>query len=331
VRITATRWFGSYLRDYEEYKAAARLAEDLIREALDNTVLQINGITSRAKTPASTRHKIEENNLGLPARQLKDLLGVRVTTTFAHDVDQVVDALEQLFRTESRVDKRGLLDLHQFGYRSVHLIVRIPRSGRIGAAAERLEGTPIEIQVRSVIEHAWAEIEHDLRYKSGVHLPDDLTRRFSALAGALELVDREFDALHLAITRNVMDLRAAYEAGSPGGASLDSARLLGLIMARRPQAPINGPSGLVMSLPDANRLVRLCKQVGVDTDLQLSGFLAGQELLGFVRDYAESQGVEPQAASAQAVLSLVVLVEARRIGLSLRVTDDPALLSVLEP
>jgi putative GTP pyrophosphokinase len=52
-----------------------------------------------------------------------------------------------------------------------------------------------EIQIRSILQHAWAEIEHDLGYKSAEAIPRHIRRRFARLAGVLELADDEFGAI----------------------------------------------------------------------------------------------------------------------------------------
>jgi putative GTP pyrophosphokinase len=56
-------------------------------------------------------------------------------------------------------------------------------------------GAIAEIQVRTVLQHAWAEIEHDIQYKSTSVIPVQIRRRFIALAGMLEIADREFQAV----------------------------------------------------------------------------------------------------------------------------------------
>lgn len=61
----------------------------------------------------------------------------------------------------------------------------------------RYRGLVGEIQLRTVLQHAWAEIEHDIQYKSVETIPAPVRRRFMALAGPLEIADREFQAVQL--------------------------------------------------------------------------------------------------------------------------------------
>jgi hypothetical protein len=65
------------------------------------------------------------------------------------------------------------------------------------AALEPLRGQQFEVQIRTVLQHAWAEFEHDIRYKGTIpdaHAPD-LDRRLTLAAGLLELADREFSTI----------------------------------------------------------------------------------------------------------------------------------------
>ena len=62
---------------------------------------------------------------------------------------------------------------------------------------ELLSGRLAQVQIRTVLQHAWAEFEHDIRYKGTIpdeHVPD-LDRRFTLAAGLLELADREFSTI----------------------------------------------------------------------------------------------------------------------------------------
>ena len=60
-----------------------------------------------------------------------------------------------------------------------------------------MRGHTAQVQIRTVLQHAWAEFEHDIRYKGT--MPDeharDFDRRFTLAAGLLELADREFSTI----------------------------------------------------------------------------------------------------------------------------------------
>ncbi|MGE3482964.1 MAG: GTP pyrophosphokinase family protein, partial [Gammaproteobacteria bacterium] len=95
-----------------------------------------------------------------------------------------------------RSDKaEDLLEEERFGYQSVHYLVRLSAARAQLAEYERFAGAVTEVQVRTILQHAWAEIEHDIQYKSSAAIPRDIRRRFMALAGMLELADREFQAI----------------------------------------------------------------------------------------------------------------------------------------
>jgi ppGpp synthetase/RelA/SpoT-type nucleotidyltranferase len=128
---------------------------------------------------------------------MTDLIGVRVITYYRDAVDPIVARLQQVFEINANesTDKRLALGLRNFGYRSVHLIARLKPSQVLTPSHQLLQKRWFEIQVRSILEHAWAEIEHEIVYKSGVAQPDAILRRFAALAGTLELLDGEFLAL----------------------------------------------------------------------------------------------------------------------------------------
>ena len=123
-----------------------------------------------------------------------DLCGLRVVTFFSEDVDIIADMIQSEFEIDSAnfVDKGAQLDPDQFGYLSLHYVseLKSPRSELPEYA--RFSGLKFEIQIRSILQHAWAEIEHDWGYKSAVAIPKSVRRRFSRIAGLLELADSEF-------------------------------------------------------------------------------------------------------------------------------------------
>src|SRR5690606_5707731 len=61
----------------------------------------------------------------------------------------------------------------------------------------QLGDQPASVQVRTVLQHAWAEFEHDIRYKGEVppEHAHELDRRFTLAAGLLELADQQFSEI----------------------------------------------------------------------------------------------------------------------------------------
>ena len=69
----------------------------------------------------------------------------------------------------------------------------------------RFKGINFEVQIRSILQHTWAEIEHDLQYKDE-SIPRELRRRFARLAGLLEIADAEFMGIRDEILRHQQNL-----------------------------------------------------------------------------------------------------------------------------
>jgi len=104
--------------------------------------------------------------------------------------------IEQEFEVIEKVDHAASAEREQrLGYQSVHYLVRLGSNRSKLSEYKKFIALTAEIQVRTVLQHAWAEIEHDIRYKSVSTTPQAISRRFIALAGLLEIADREFEAI----------------------------------------------------------------------------------------------------------------------------------------
>ncbi|WP_215454840.1 GTP pyrophosphokinase family protein [Streptomyces sp. ATCC 21386] len=186
-------------KDYEEIaeplRSFAPALESLLKEILIAEGVNFHYVRARVKTKSSTSKKLanpRKNYTGLS--DLTDLLGVRIVTYFPDDVDIVANLIEREFAVDraNSIDKRQSLAPDRFGYLSMHFVAEIGLERGLLAEYRRFKDLKFEIQIRSILQHAWAEIEHDLGYKSAVDVPDKIKRRFSRLAGLLELADEEF-------------------------------------------------------------------------------------------------------------------------------------------
>jgi ppGpp synthetase/RelA/SpoT-type nucleotidyltranferase len=175
------------------FKAAA-----LIQEILSANGINVHSVTKRIKGRQSLAKKLAKPGAKYNALEdVTDIAAVRVTTYFEDDVDRVVNILINEFQADivNSVDKRTLLDPDRFGYMSTHHVVQLGAGRCALLEYRRFENLKLEVQTRSILQHAWAEIEHDLGYKSILEVPKDIRRRFSRLSGLLELADSEFMAI----------------------------------------------------------------------------------------------------------------------------------------
>ncbi|WDR90612.1 GTP pyrophosphokinase [Burkholderia ambifaria] len=170
--------------------------ERLIRDFIGDEGIRFVDVASRVKTRASLEEKIARKGEGRYQRidDITDICGVRVIAYFEGDVRRVCDILEREFKVDRQnsVDKSRPADPDRFGYRSVHYVVSHAVGRKRLRENRRFASFKVEIQVRSILQHAWAEIEHDLGYKSADEVPALVKRKFSRLAGLLELADEEF-------------------------------------------------------------------------------------------------------------------------------------------
>ena len=133
-----------------------------------------------------------------PLTQITDQLGVRVITYVEDDVDAVADLLgEQVIVHDDRDMGQETADEGRFGYASRHLMIALDPAREGHPDFAHLRGRGAQVQVRTVLQHAWAEFEHDIRYKGTVPAEHarEFDRRFALAAGLLELADREFSAI----------------------------------------------------------------------------------------------------------------------------------------
>lgn len=185
------------------YADFARCLKTLLEEALRGSDVKTHSIDARAKTLDSfakkaaqvhpldpTRPKYED-----PLSEIEDMAGVRVITFLPTAVEQVVAAIEDQFEVIGREDKlERLVQEERFGYQSVHRIVKLETKRTILPEYRRFADLVGEIQVRTILQHAWAEIEHDIAYKSASVDPS-VRRRFLAVAGMLEIADQQFQMI----------------------------------------------------------------------------------------------------------------------------------------
>ena len=182
---------------------AAELWVGLVTSVLDDAGINYLSVVGRAKSVTSFAAKAARTLDGVPAfsdplTQITDQIGLRVITYVHSDVAAVADLLDdQVVVIDDRDMGRETASEGRFGYASRHLHVGLDAARESQPAYELLRGIRAQVQIRTVLQHAWAEFEHDIRYKGTIpdeHVPD-FDRRFTLAAGLLELADREFSTI----------------------------------------------------------------------------------------------------------------------------------------
>jgi hypothetical protein len=191
------------------------------------------------------------------------------------------------------------------------LIARLKPGQVLTPPHQLLRDRWFEIQVRSVLEHAWAEIEHEIVYKSGVSHPDEMLRRFASLAGTLELLDNEFLQFREERSHRIDTYVSKYKLHEDQNTAFDVARLLAFLEASRPggrswrQAAGDGKpfeAGLEVSCVEA------LKSVGLGTPASLKRMFRSPKYRYAVHSFAAANGIAPIDVShlASVVLAAVV-------------------------
>lgn len=183
-----------YEKNRPLYESLAIKVADVIKENLEQGNIQYHSVTSRAKPLDSFEDKAKSGKYSYPIEEIKDIAGIRVITYLESDVKRVAAIIENLFEIDkaNSLDQSKLLGKARVGYRSVHYVAEFDKTRCELPEYKKYEDLPFEIQIRSLLQHAWAEIEHPRNYKFRGKLPTELQRRFYLVAGMLEVADREF-------------------------------------------------------------------------------------------------------------------------------------------
>jgi putative GTP pyrophosphokinase len=207
----------------EEYQRRSPHCEALI-ERIRNTVedgleaAQLRGtVKCRVKSFDSLYEKLlrkvrrAENSDSIT---VNDILGLRIVTPFLSDAGRVETFVEESFGILEKERKGPAGNGERFGYASTHYLCAVPEalhravndggssggggSSAVGGGASAVGGAcdRFEIQVRTILQDAWAEVEHELIYKSeDTPLNEPAKRKLAALNASLSLADIVFEEI----------------------------------------------------------------------------------------------------------------------------------------
>jgi ppGpp synthetase/RelA/SpoT-type nucleotidyltranferase len=190
--------YGAEFQSYETYAAVLkRVLERACAVAIPEAFVQ-----SRAKTVSSFAEKCVRRFDRYPdaVNQMTDFCGARVIVQTLEQVKAVCLFIEANFEILEREDKGLQLSEDKFGYRDTHYIIRLrpDRCQTLGITPKEQETVGdrrAEVQVRTWLQHAWADTLHDRIYKSNLNLLADIRRTGALLAALMEEGDRNFNMM----------------------------------------------------------------------------------------------------------------------------------------
>ncbi|MDN3692712.1 hypothetical protein QWZ06_10685 [Chryseobacterium tructae] len=275
---SSVNWF---IEKRHLFKKLCFKIESILVEVLEEEKLSFHAITSRVKDVESFRNKISNEKYDNPIEQITDLSGIRIITYVEDDVKKISKIVENIFEidNEKSIDKSKNLGTDKVGYKSVHYIGKLKKDRLKLVEYKSLEGLVFEIQIRSILQHAWAEIEHDRNYKFSGKLPDEIARRFMLLSGSLEIADREFNN----ISKEIDELSNKVIEGTQSGElnfEINSTSLEAYI--RKKFSPLYKENKI---LPvDTNKVITELKSFGINTIDELDK-LSSETIINKILNY----------------------------------------------
>lgn len=278
-------WLNAQIRFYGEQKAfiyepyadfLQKVLGEICRRYAPLAILQARpkGMVSFAEKAALKAAKYEDE----PVFQMTDLCGARAILQTIDEVERICACLRRAFDIDEKnsLDARGRLRPDQFGYSGFHLIVQVkqdckdifgvtvPEALRKSIRDDRFQRPRAEIQVRTVLEHAWAGTFHDRLYKTDIKVPEAYMREAARLAAIMEDADGNTSRLagnldafggqyatymaETTIRKHIGILKIILEGEKQRGAKLEQQAAIALRMA-----------GMAASLADDDQVIALLK------------------------------------------------------------------------
>ena len=179
--IELDKWKKRHEEVYAKYNNFTLKLYDLIKELIKKKRISIAQLEKRTKTTSSFLDKIKEKLYQYmnPLKDITDLSGIRIITYYKEDTFRISDLIEDELVVDwnNSIDKSEIIDIDKFGYQSIHYVISLSKKRTSLLEWKDFENLKAEIQVRTVLQHAWASMSHKLSYKSTSEAPKESRRK----------------------------------------------------------------------------------------------------------------------------------------------------------
>jgi putative GTP pyrophosphokinase len=176
--------------EYDEHAKARHLVVNDLKKRVEKILAALHSnptVNERLKSFASYYRKYLRLKSAGKTAQITDLIGLRIICPFIEDLKNTRKLIKRHFRiVESEIKSHD--SFNEFSYESIHLLIRIPQNiiDKRGNPGTNIA----EIQVRTILQDAWAEVEHELVYKARSNFFDaPMKRKLAAVNASLSLAD----------------------------------------------------------------------------------------------------------------------------------------------
>ncbi|MVA63040.1 GTP pyrophosphokinase, partial [Agrobacterium vitis] len=190
--------FSHWIREnHLRFRSLTDAVQLIIKSLLKDRGISYLTVEGRTKSEDDCIKKVKRKNYRNPVEELTDISGIRIVVYFDYDVQIVRKLIEENFNIdkENSSNREEMLPVNEVGYRSVHYVCDLGEDRTKLQEHKRLKGLKFEFQVRTVLQHAWAELAHDRNYKFSGQLPKPIERKLFLLAGLMETADNGFSDL----------------------------------------------------------------------------------------------------------------------------------------
>lgn len=170
--------------------------EPLLKELLYSHNIDFHIVESRTKSVDSYSQKINTHSKKYsdPLKEIPDICGCRVITHYLDDIPKIAKIIKSEFVVieEELSHQPPHIDVDRVGYLSAHYVISLNGKRNTLTEWKPFSDLHAEIQIRTVVQHAWSAVSHALQYKQEIQIPSSLQRRLYRISGLFELADEEF-------------------------------------------------------------------------------------------------------------------------------------------
>lgn len=174
-----------------QYEQLASEVAYILKKLLNKSAIEYASVTYRTKTFSSLAEKIHRKTYKNPLTDITDFAGVRLVYLYKNDRPKIEQIIETDFVIIEKADKAKEQEEDRFGYNALHYVVKLGKTYS-GARYDDLKTLSCEIQVRTILQDAWAIVNHHLSYKQESDVPPPLKRKLSSLSALFETADDQF-------------------------------------------------------------------------------------------------------------------------------------------